>query len=53
MDRIRLMFGERICMYRDLVWKPERKKKYLKPSYRWGDNIEVGIQETVWDRGLN
>jgi hypothetical protein len=46
MYRIREMFWERICVYRDLVRKPERKRKRRISMYRWGDNADVDIQGT-------
>jgi len=31
------------------VGKPERKRKRRRPRYRWIDNIEIDIEETVRD----
>jgi hypothetical protein len=43
--------GERKGAYRDLVWKPEGKRPFGKPSHRWEDNIQMAIQEVVWEGG--
>jgi hypothetical protein len=53
MYRTREIFWERMCVYSDLMGKPERKRKRRIPKCRWGDNTEIVIQETGWDRGLN
>jgi hypothetical protein len=53
MYRTRETFWERIYVYRDLVGKPERKRKRRIPRCRWGDKTEVEIQGSGWDRGLD
>jgi len=40
--------GERKCVYRVLVGKPERKRQIGRPSYRWEDNIKMFRK---WDVG--
>ena len=37
--------GERRCVYRVLVGKPEGKRPLGRPRHRWEDNIKVDIQE--------
>jgi len=37
--------GERICVYRVLVGKPEGKRPPGRPRHRWEDNIKMDIQE--------
>jgi len=37
--------GESGSVYRVLVGKPERKKPYGRPRYRWEDNIKMDLQE--------
>ena len=36
---------ERRCLYRVLVGKPEGKRPLWRPRRRWGDNINMGLQE--------
>ena len=40
-------FGEKTCVYRILVGKPERKRPLGRPRRRWEDNIKMGLQEAV------
>jgi len=37
--------GERRCVYRVLVGKPEGKKPLGRPRRRWEDNIKMDLQE--------
>jgi len=37
--------GERRCVYRVLVGKPERKRSLERPRHRWEDNIKMDLQE--------
>jgi len=37
--------GERRCMYRVLVGKPEGKRPLGRPRHRWEDNIKMDIQK--------
>ena len=37
--------GERRCVYRVLVGKPERKRALGRPRRRWEDNIKMDLQE--------
>ena len=37
--------GERRCVYRVLVGKPERKRSLERPIHRWEDNIKMLLQE--------
>jgi hypothetical protein len=37
--------GERRCIYRVLVGKPEGKRPLRRPRCRWEDNIEMDLQE--------
>jgi hypothetical protein len=45
--------GERRCVYRVLVGRPEDKRPLGRPRRRWEDNIkmnlrEIGINGTNW-----
>ena len=40
------LLGERRGLYRVLVGKPERKRKFGRPKRRWKDNILMDLQET-------
>ena len=37
--------GERRCIYRVLVGKPEGKRPLGRPRRRWEDNIKMDLQE--------
>jgi len=37
--------GDRIGVYRVLVWKPEGKSPLGRPRHIWEDNIKLDIQE--------
>jgi hypothetical protein len=37
--------GERIGIYRDLVWKSEEKRPLGSPRHRWEENIKMDLQE--------
>ena len=37
--------GERTCVYRVLVGKPEGKRPLGRPKCRWEDNIKMDLQE--------
>jgi hypothetical protein len=37
--------GEKKCVYRVLVLKPEGKKALGRPRRRWEDNIKMYLQE--------
>jgi hypothetical protein len=37
--------GERSCVYRVLVGKPEGKRPFGRPMRRWDDNIKMELQE--------
>jgi len=37
--------GERRCVYRILVVKPEGKRPLGRPGRRWEDNIKMDLQE--------
>jgi hypothetical protein len=37
--------GERRCVYRVLVGKPEEKRPLRRPRRRWEDNIFMDLQE--------
>jgi len=39
------IMGERRCVYRVLVGKPEGKKPRGRPRLRWEDNIKMALQE--------
>jgi len=47
--------GERRGVHRVLVGKPARKGPLGKPRRRWGDNINMNLQEVgcVWEHGLD
>jgi hypothetical protein len=46
--------GERKCVYRVLMGKPERKRPLGRPRHRWDDNIKVDLQESgMWGRILD
>ena len=38
-------YGERRCVYRVLVGKPEGKRPLGRPRRRWEDNIKMDLQE--------
>ena len=40
--------GDRGGAYRVLVGKPEGKKPFGRPRYRWEDSIEMDLQEVAW-----
>jgi hypothetical protein len=37
--------GEKRCVHRVLVGKPEGKRTLGRPTHRWEDNIKVELQE--------
>jgi hypothetical protein len=37
--------GERRCVYRVLMGKPEGKRPHGRPSRRWEDNIKMDLEE--------
>jgi len=37
--------GERRCVYRLLVGKPEGKRPLGRPRHKWEDNIKVDVQD--------
>jgi hypothetical protein len=37
--------GERKCVYRVVVGKPEGKRPLGRPRHRWEDNIKIDLQE--------
>ena len=37
--------GERKCLYRVLVGKPEGKRQLERPGRRWDNNIKMDLQE--------
>jgi hypothetical protein len=37
--------GERVCVFRVLVGKPEGKRPRGRPSLRWEDSIKMDLQE--------
>jgi hypothetical protein len=37
--------GERRCIYRVLLRKPEGKRPMGRPRYRWEDSIKMDLQE--------
>ena len=39
------LIGERRCVYRVLVWKPEGKRPLGRLRHRWEDNIKMDLQE--------
>jgi hypothetical protein len=41
--------GERRCVYRVLVGKPEEKRPLGRPRRRWEDNIELDLREREID----
>jgi hypothetical protein len=44
------MHGEKRCVYRVLVGKPEGKRPFGRPRPRWEDNFEMDLQEVgCWD----
>jgi len=45
MDRACGTYGERRCVYRVLVGKPEGKRPLGRPRHRWEDNIKMELQE--------
>jgi hypothetical protein len=34
--------------HRDLVWKPEGKRRLVRPRCIWHDEIKVDLQEIAW-----
>jgi hypothetical protein len=44
-------YGERKCVYRVLVGKPEGKRPLGRPTHRWEDNIKMDLQD-VGCRGV-
>jgi hypothetical protein len=42
--------GVRMGAYR--VGKPERKRTLGRPTRRWGDNINIVLEEVRWEHGL-
>jgi hypothetical protein len=42
--------GERRCVYRVLVRKPEWERPLGWPRHRWEDNIKMDLQK--WDVGV-
>jgi len=38
-------YGERRCVYRVLVGKPEGKRPLGRPRHRWEDNIKMDLKE--------
>jgi hypothetical protein len=44
--------GERECVYRVWVGKPEERRLRGRPRRRWMDNIKMNLQEVRW-RGMD
>jgi len=42
--------GDRRCVFRVLVGKPEGKKPLLRPSRRWEDNIKMDLLAQEMER---
>jgi hypothetical protein len=42
-------YGERVCLYRDLVGKPERKRPRRRLKRRWKYNVKWILRK--WDVG--
>jgi hypothetical protein len=42
---------ERRGAYRALVGKPEGRRPFERPRYRWEDNIKIDLQEAGWGQG--
>ena len=52
MDEARSTYGERSCICRVLVEKPEGKRTLGKPRRKWKYNIKMDIKESgMWDMG--
>ena len=45
-------YGERLGVYRILVWKLEEKRSLGRPRRRWEDNIKMDLHE-VGCRGVD
>jgi len=45
--------GDRTCVYRPLVGKPEGKRPFGRTRRRWEENIEMDLQEVGWGGGGN
>jgi len=52
MGGARSTYGERRCVYRVLVGKPEGKRPLGRPRRRWEDNIKMDLQE-VGSEGMD
>jgi hypothetical protein len=42
-------YGERRCVYRDLVGNPEGERPFGRPRRRWEDNIKLYLQEVGFE----
>ena len=45
--------GERRCVYRVLVGKPEGKRPLGRPMRRWENNIKISSGSGMWGYGLD
>jgi hypothetical protein len=44
--------GVRRGACREVVGKPEGKRPLGRPRRRWGDNINIVVEEVGWEHGL-
>ena len=40
--------GDRKCLYRFLLGRPEGRKPFGRPKHRWEDNIKMDLRELGW-----
>jgi hypothetical protein len=45
--------GERKGVYRVLVGKPEGKRPFGRPRFRWKDNVKTSSGSGMWGHGLD
>jgi len=43
--------GEKRGVWRVLVGKPEGKRPFGRPRFRWKDNIRMDLKEMAWGLG--
>jgi hypothetical protein len=42
-----------VCARLFFVGKPEVMRPLVRSTYRWEDNIKMGLQDFGWEHGLN
>jgi hypothetical protein len=36
-------------VYRVLLWRPDGKRPFVRPGYRWNDSSKMNLHEIIWE----